>query len=161
MLLGIVSDTHDRLERTTRAVALLCQKGATNLIHCGDLTGPQIVHACAALPCTYVFGNNDYRVNELRQAIEETGGQNLEQGGLLTMHGKRIGVTHGHHAQTFLRLVADEPDYLLFGHSHFPLDDRDGRTRHINPGALHRAASYTVALLDLERDLLEFLTVSA
>ena len=49
MILGILSDTHDRLARTERAVAALVAAGADALIHCGDLTGPDIVHACAEL----------------------------------------------------------------------------------------------------------------
>jgi predicted phosphodiesterase len=57
------------------------------------------------------------------------------------------------------RLLVARPDYLLSGHSHYPADRRDGPTRRINPGALHRADEYTVALLGLESDELRFLTV--
>ena len=59
MLLGILSDTHDRLDRTRAAVELLLAEGAEALIHCGDLTVPEIVPICAVLPCYFVFGNND------------------------------------------------------------------------------------------------------
>ena len=62
-------------------------------------------------------------------------------------------------AERLRRLTALQPDYLLFGHSHHATDERDGVTRCINPGALSRAAQYTVALLDLETDALQFLTV--
>jgi len=161
MLLGILSDTHDRLDRTACAVELLRTRGAVALIHCGDLTSPEIVQACMSLPTTYVFGNNDDRLDELRQAIEATGGQNLEWGGILALAGKRIAVTHGHLSTMYRHLIAEQPDYFLFGHSHFALDERDGPTRHINPGALHRAASYSVALLDLDRDEVTFLAVPA
>jgi predicted phosphodiesterase len=57
------------------------------------------------------------------------------------------------------RLLAAQPDYLLSGHSHIASDARTGPTRRINPGALHRAAEFTVALLDLEEDILRFLAV--
>ena len=59
MLLGILSDTHDQLARTIRAVAILREQGAEVLIHCGDLLGPPIVAACSILPFHFVFGNND------------------------------------------------------------------------------------------------------
>jgi putative phosphoesterase len=159
MRLGIVSDTHNRLDRTIRAIELLQQAGAESLVHCGDLTGPEIVHACAGLPCTYVYGNNDFREAELDRAIQATGGRNLARGGTFTLDGKRIGVTHGHLIGVFRQLVAEAPDYLLFGHTHVPHNERDGPTRQINPGALHRAELHTVAVLDLERDELKFLRV--
>jgi predicted phosphodiesterase len=52
-------------------------------------------------------------------------------------------------------------DYLLHGHSHLTRDERVGRTRIINPGALHRAREKTVALLDTATDALKFITVNA
>src|ERR1700733_5283813 len=59
MRVGIISDTHDQLARTVAAVDLLTAAGATMLLPCGDVTGPQIIHACGRLPTTFVFGNND------------------------------------------------------------------------------------------------------
>jgi putative phosphoesterase len=59
MRIGILSDTHDHLKRTARAVAMLKAEGAEALIHCGDLTTPDIVYQCAELPSTFVLGNND------------------------------------------------------------------------------------------------------
>ena len=44
MRIGILSDTHDQIARTTRAVVLLRAEGAEALVHCGDLTGPEIVY---------------------------------------------------------------------------------------------------------------------
>ena len=77
----------------------------------------------------------------------------------MALAGKRIAVVHGHLHTDVRRVVAARPDYLLFGHSHVPTDEREGALRRINPGALHRAEKYTVALLDLETDALEFVEV--
>ena len=159
MRIGILSDTHDHLRRTARAVALLAAEGAEALVHCGDLTGPEVVRACGALPGYYVFGNNDFDEDALRRAIAEVGGVCLGRGGELALGGRRIAVAHGDSVPTVRRLAAAAPDYLLFGHSHVASDDRDGPTRWINPGALHRAAAWTVALLDLDTDLLRFVTI--
>lgn len=159
MKLGILSDTHDQVERTAGAVALLKAQGAELLIHCGDLTGPEVVYACADLPCHYVLGNNDYDERELRRAIEGTGGTLLGWGGVLEIDGKRVGVTHGHLASEFRKLLRAMPDYLLFGHTHCTFDERDGAIRQINPGALHRASEWTVAMLDVGLDEVEFLSV--
>ena len=55
--------------------------------------------------------------------------------------------------------LAAEVRYLCHGHTHTALDARRGKTRVINPGALHRAAEYTVALLDTDTDTLTFYPV--
>lgn len=59
MRIGILSDTHDEIERTRVAVAMLRNAGAEALIHCGDLASPPIVHELAILPSWFVFGNHD------------------------------------------------------------------------------------------------------
>src|SRR5262249_55984938 len=159
-------DTHDHVQRTGRAVALLLAEGVEALIHCGDLTEPDVVHECGVVPSYYVFGNNDFDEDGLRRAIEAVGGICLQRGGEATpaggevaRAGRRIAVTHGDSVKQVRRLAAAAPDYLLFGHSHVPLDRRDGPTRWINPGALSRAESWTVAVLDLGNDELRFLKV--
>jgi putative phosphoesterase len=161
MHLGILSDTHDQVARTARAVATLIDHGAEALIHCGDLTGPFIVHACAAgPPCWFVFGNCDDDEPALRAAIEATGGTCLGYGGIVELAGRRIAVTHGDRPEVVRQLIAERPDYLLSGHSHRMGDHREGSLRRINPGALYRASRWTVALLDLAADELRFLEIA-
>lgn len=160
MRIGILSDTHDQVARTGRAIATLIDEGAEVLIHCGDLTGPDIVYECSLLPCYYVFGNNDFDEDALRTAMGAAGGTCLDFGGIVELGGRKIAVTHGDVTREIRRLAATQPDYLFFGHSHEAADDRDGPTRWVNPGALHRARAWTVAVLDLELDQLRFLTVS-
>lgn len=159
MRIGILSDTHDRRQRTARAVTMLIEAGAEALIHCGDLTEPDIVHECSGRPSYFVFGNNDDDEEGIRAAIDAIGGECLGWGGEITLGGRRIAVTHGDSSKEVRRLAAAVPDYLLFGHSHVPTDDRDGMTRWINPGALHRAEAWTVALLCLDTDDLQFLQI--
>lgn len=161
MIVGIISDTHDRLERTRFAMRLLTEARAEVLVHCGDLTGPEVVGICGALPGYFVFGNNDAdEVPSLRRAIARVGGTCLEWGGQIELAGKRLAVTHGHMTRDVRRLLEARSDYLLSGHSHIAADDRVGPTRRINPGALHRASSFSVAVLNLESDGLTFLPVS-
>jgi putative phosphoesterase len=159
MRIGILSDTHDQVARTMSAVALLIAEGAEMLFHCGDLTGPEVVAACGRLPSCYVFGNNDFDEDRLRRAMAKVGGICLGRGDVLVLEGRRVAMTHGDCPSETRRLRALEPDYLLFGHSHRPTDERDGATRRINPGALHRAAARTVAVLDLATDSLFWFNV--
>ncbi len=160
MLLGILSDTHDQLVRTEAAVEILRTHGAEVLVHCGDLIESPIVEACSVLPSYFVFGNNDCdNVSFLKQAAAESGAVCLGWGGVFELAGKRIGVVHGHLTSDLRRVLNDRPDYLLSGHSHLTHDFREGPVRRINPGALYRAREFSVALLDLETDSLQFLPV--
>jgi uncharacterized protein len=163
MLIGILSDTHNQMKRTAAAIQLLHSERAELFFHCGDLTDPDIVGICALLPCYFVFGNNDvYRGDEIQAAINQADGAvSLGWGGEVELAGKRIAVTHGHLIKEYRRLLATNPDYLFTGHSHVAADHREGVTRFINPGALHRAQEFTVALLNLANDNLKFLQVPA
>jgi predicted phosphodiesterase len=48
----------------------------------------------------------------------------------------------------------------LSGHAHFPSDQFVGSVRRINPGALHRADEFTVAVLELGSGELQLLRVT-
>ena len=163
MLIGILSDTHNQMKRTAAAIQLLHADGAQVLFHCGDLTDPDVVSICAELPCYFVFGNNDvYHVDEILAAINQADGAVcLGWGGEVELAGKRVAATHGHLIKEYRRLLATNPDYLFTGHSHITADHREGVTRFINPGALHRAQEFTVALLNLANDNLKILQVPA
>lgn len=157
MLLGILSDTHDQIQRTRSAVDLLRAEGAEVLVHCGDLVGPDIVAQCAVLPLYFAFGNWDCdMVPVLQNAALKHGATCLGWGGKFTIAEKRLAVVHGHLTMDLRPLLAAGPDYLLSGHSHIPGQWYDGVTRRINPGALAEAEEYSVALLDLSTDRVQF-----
>ncbi len=162
MRLGILSDTHDELARTRIAVRLLCDAGAEALIHCGDLASPPIIAELAVLPSWFVFGNHDAdSVPALQRAAQEFGPICLGWGGVVELAGRRVGVAHGHMTTDVRRVMADQPEFLLSGHSHFSSDTMVGSVRRINPGALHRADEFTVAVLDLASGDLRVLRVGA
>lgn len=150
MRIGILSDTHDELARTRLAVQLLRDAGAEALIHCGDLASPPIVEALAVLPAWFVFGNHDAdTVPSLRKAAAEFGPVCLGWGGVVELVGRRVGVAHGHMSTDVRRVLAEQPEFLLSGHSHYHYDTIVGSVRRINPGALHRAEEFTVVVLEL------------
>jgi putative phosphoesterase len=150
MRLGILSDTHDELARTQRAVLALRDAGAEALIHCGDLASPPIVEALALMPAWFVFGNHDVdMVPYLQRAASEFGSICLGWGDVIEIDGRRIGVAHGHMTSDIRRVLTKRPEFLLTGHSHIASDTVVDGVRRINPGALHRADEYSVAVLDL------------
>jgi putative phosphoesterase len=161
MLLGILSDTHDRLDATRAGLAALQKAGAQYFIHCGDVGGEEILDQLAGLPAAFVWGNNDYDRTSLAAYAQTVGVQCLHIFGELELGNQRIAVTHGDDTRLVKQLLARQAhDYLLLGHSHVLRDERVGRMRIINPGALHRAARKTVATLDLASDSLRLIEVS-
>lgn len=162
MRIGILSDTHNELARAARAVEMLKAAGAEALVHCGDLSGPEVVAVGRGLPFVFVFGNHDAdMVPWLWQSAKAEGATCLGWGGVVELGGKRVGVTHGHMATDVRNVAAERPHYLLSGHTHAPFDLRDGAVRRVNPGALANADEFSVAVLDLTADAVTFLTVPA
>ncbi|MFT3878172.1 MAG: metallophosphoesterase family protein [Gemmatales bacterium] len=159
MLIGIISDTHDRSLRAASAVKLLHEASVEAIVHCGDICSPAILALFAETPVYFVLGNNDDDA-ELHQASELTKHLHyLGQGGIIELGGKRLGITHGHLHRVISELLQQAPDYLFSGHSHCASNEVIRGVRCINPGALHRAGEYSVATLDLKTDELRFLPV--
>lgn len=162
MIVGILSDTHDRLTATVAGIDVLQQAGAEFFIHCGDVGSEQIFDQLAGLNCVFVWGNNDWDRSGLSRYAQALGIQNGNTFVEVPFGGKLAAVTHGDDAKIVRRVLEEQRhDYLFVGHSHIKADHRVGTIRVINPGALHRATPKTVAILDTQSDIVRFLTVSA
>ncbi len=161
MILGILSDTHDRVEMAARAVARLKEHQVAFFIHCGDVCNDLVLDQLAGLPSAFVFGNCDWDRDLLRRYASIVGVRCCERFGEFEFDGKRLAVAHGDDPAVRRRIIEGQRhDYFLQGHTHLREDDRIGRVRTINPGALHRAAEKSVAVLDTASDSLTFLTIA-
>jgi putative phosphoesterase len=156
MKIGIVSDSHGRLENVIMALSILGEKGAQTVIHCGDIDDGSTVRLFVGWDAHFVFGNCDYDREILNAAIREIGAKLHDPFGILEIDGHKLGFTHGH-LDSSMRHLKQRGDlhYLFYGHTHQPDDSLHGSTRIINPGALHRASPKTFALLDLNSGDLE------
>lgn len=159
MLIGVLSDSHGRADTTARAVHALLDRGAQMLIHLGDLEAEAVIDELVGHNARIVFGNCDWDEQALAHHAELVGVRVDHPLGLAEVDGKRIAFTHGHLPRVMQDAMNDGVDYLLYGHSHTVSDERCGRTRLINPGALFRAPRYTVALLDPAADRLRIIEV--
>jgi uncharacterized protein len=161
MLIAILSDTHDRTETLVRVLHMFRGRGAEYYIHCGDVGGQRVLDQLAGLPCTFIWGNNDFDVGELEGYARMLNLQCAGRSAELTLDGKAFFVTHGDDGRLKRTALAEQKyDYLLHGHTHVFQDETEGRTRIINPGALHRANPKTAALLDTRSGRLERLIVA-
>jgi hypothetical protein len=161
MKIGVVSDTHGRLAITQKAIHLLRERGAQLILQCGDIDCATTVRLFSIIPSHFVFGNWDLRPSRLKSAIAEIGGLWHDEIGRLEVAGKRLAWVHGHIPGQRQRLeTSGEFDFLFYGHSHKHEVHRAGRTTVINPGALHRAKTKTVALVDLTTDECETLVIN-
>lgn len=164
MLIGILSDTHGDIGRGVRAMDLLLARGAQAVIHCGDIGSEEMLDELAALceahavPLHAVLGNVDDYEPGLRDYRDGTRVTMWGAKADVELGGRRICVMHGHDARGLLAAIASGTyDYVFTGHTHQTYDEREGRTRVINPGAVYRANPPSVALLELSTDTLEFI----
>lgn len=156
MILGILSDSHGRVERVRAAVQVLRDHGAEMLFHCGDVGGIDVLGELLEVPTHIIWGNMD-RPDGAMHAYCQTVGLAWPQTPVrVELDGKRIAACHGHEHFARSLMEGDGFDYVFFGHTHQRSDTRLGGTRLINPGALQRAAVKTVATLDLPTDKLTF-----
>lgn len=158
MKIGILSDTHGNMPRTVRAAELLKIQGVEAVIHCGDICAQGVIDELAAAfdpprtPVFAVLGNCDY--DDLAGSGVELCGRFAD----IELGSKRIAIIHGDDYPLFSRTVAcQEFDYIFTGHTHAREDRMAGRTRIINPGAVHRASEPGVAVLDTKTGALVYL----
>lgn len=157
--LGIISDTHGRATRARRAIDMLFARGATRIIHLGDVGDEAVLDLLAGIEALVVFGNCDDE-RGLERYARILGIPVAHPGAVIEVKARRIGLTHGHLDRELRRLLDLEPEFLLHGHTHEIRDERIGRTRVLNPGALHRASRMTAMILEPESGHVEWIEVA-
>ncbi len=152
MKIGIVSDTHDNLDNLEATLEILAAEGVTHVFHCGDVCGPDVVQALARFEVWIAQGNMDRGVGLAWVAEETLGRGRFAWLHRLTLEGYSLGVIHGDNEEVLANLIASGEQACVFhGHTHRRRDQRVGRTRVINPGALGgtRKQSRSFCILDL------------
>lgn len=160
MLVGVLSDTHGRFDAALAAVQLLQQRGASFFIHCGDVGSPQVLDVLAGLPSAFVWGNCDWDRMALQRYGEKIGVPCYGAMADLTLDGKRLAVMHGDDAKLKQMILGQQQhDFLLQGHTHVREEMRIGRVHLVNPGALYRTREKSAALIDLQDQVVSFVTL--
>jgi putative phosphoesterase len=160
MQIAILSDTHSRYATVEKALALLAERKITHVIHCGDIEDAETVWLFHGLTAHFVLGNCDTERTALQQAMYGIGATLHRPYGRLDLEGLQIAFLHGDDSRLLRELEAGgEFDILFHGHTHVAAERRAGRTRVINPGALHRANPKTFAVLDAPSGAVESVIV--
>ncbi len=161
MLIGIISDTHNNIELTSKAIDLFREREVEFVVHAGDLTSPRMVELFKNLRCIFVLGNGDIDVDYLNMECEKYGFGCMDHSCTFEAGGKKFIVFHGDNVPMFREAVASgEYDYIIKGHTHFFENYVSNRSRIINPGALyHRGEDCSVAILDTETDRVEMIRI--
>lgn len=167
MRIGLLSDTHGNISRTRAAIGLLKTHGVEVVIHCGDVGSEAVLDELSAglslqgIPVHVVLGNVDPWEEGISGYSRPGGPTLLGDAGHLRLGGREIAVLHGHEERRLRATIeGGKFDFVFTGHTHIASDERVGRTRVINPGAVHRARVPSVAILDTSTDAVMFIPLS-
>jgi putative phosphoesterase len=160
--IGILSDTHNHTANTKTALATLRERGITQLIHCGDITTPEIIYLFSGWDVTFVFGNMDSGWIELGEAANRIGASRPKLSREVNVHDVLIGVTHGaDYGVLHGMMMSGKYSYVCHGHTHERRNEFRSayNVRMINPGALggNRPQSRSACILDVISGDVEFI----
>ncbi len=158
MKIGIISDSHDRIENTSKALSLIKEKGAKVLIHCGDFCAPFMMNELAKFDGEVhcVFGNIDDRFTTPNRA--KSLGINFH-GDIaeLEFGGKKIAVNHYPKIAEGLASTGNY-DLVCYGHNHTADKKKIGNTLLLNPGELMGwKGKVSLAIYDTETNEVEII----
>ncbi len=133
MKIGVVSDTHIPLSSCELPTELLTAlKGCDLIIHAGDLIDICVLEALKKISkVEAVYGNMDPQKVRI----------SLRDKKILNICGKKVCLMHGDgNPEKLIPLLENEfseenPDIVIFGHSHKPMNKYIGKVLFFNPGS--------------------------
>jgi len=151
MKIGIMADTHDRLDAVDGAINLFNKEKVTDVLHAGDLVSPFVVPRFSGLKARmhFVWGNNEGDREYIITKFRELGIIPYGDFADLEIDGLKIALLHGKYESVINSLVKSGVyDVVVRGHSH-KAEIIKGRTLLINPGEVcgYLSGHKTVAFL--------------
>jgi len=151
MKIGIISDTHDNIPKIKAAVAIFNERDVELVIHAGDYVAPFAVRPLNDLKCQYVgvFGNNDGEKLGLNRVSAE---RIKTQPHTIETDDKKILVLH-EPGELAALIKSQTYDIIVYGHTHEPVIDKQGRTLVVNPGECGGwlTGKSSIALIETEK----------
>ncbi len=155
MIIGIISDTHDRLPYIEKAVERLKEEWVKLVLHGGDYISLFTAKPFAELdvPMIGVFGNNCAMTKELKEGYAKVGCDIRGYFAEVEADGLKIALTHGHIKSEVDKAMNGDYDVVVQGHSHRSSIKKENGRLFINPGEVcgYITGTSTVAFLDTEK----------
>jgi hypothetical protein len=160
MKIGVLSDTHDNLSTLIYVLNNFRESGIDTIIHCGDLTGLEMVSHLEGFRVIYTIGNMDGLTGTIKKRIEGMREDNFVgtvfQG---LIDSVPVAATHSHIEGTVMKLVREgRCKWLFHGHTHEKRDEVIRGVRIVNPGALGGLGREprSFCIVDLAQEKVEF-----
>lgn len=130
MLVGVMSDTHDRLPLIDRALELFDARGVELIVHLGDLVAPFAARRFVDLkvPVCVLYGNNDGERPGLKEVLPQ-----IADGPVFRELGGRNLLLH-HFVDWCPPQALARADAVLSGHTHQVVNERVDGKLFLNPG---------------------------
>lgn len=141
MKIGIISDTHDRLESIQKAVEIFKKNNVGLIIHCGDWISPFVVNYFGGIPVKGILGNNKGDV-EIMKLLNQKLSEPLEiefakEFREFELEGKKYCIIHGDDKENLEREISREKYQAIFtGHNHQVRNEIIDKTLVLNPGSI-------------------------
>ena len=161
--IGLISDTHDRMDMIRAAVDRMASAHVDMVVHCGDFIAPFTIPPWGDLgvPFVAVFGNNDGEKEGLTNKIRGIQGTVCHPPVVRVINGKNFLICHEPIPEDKVAHHYTGLDYYVFGHTHKPVEKDIQGIKTINPGEAcgWLTGKATFALLEPDLDRLEFITL--
>ena len=163
MKIGVISDTHDNLSNLIHVLEKFRERGIKTVIHCGDLTGYDLVSLFSGFQLIYLIGNMDHTSGTIVRQVEKLGEDSFA-GSTFTgkLGGVPIAATHSHIEGKVMELVqTGRYQWVFHGHTHQKRDEIIKGVHVVNPGALGGLARgpRSYCIVDLDAGDMTFFTV--
>jgi putative phosphoesterase len=123
MKIGVISDTHDHFD--PRIPELFA--GVDHILHGGDIGLPWVLLQLEEIaPVTAVLGNNDAGLHYRESEVVELDARKFLVHHIVDVRRPAEPIRR--------RIQREQPDVVVFGHSHKPFNEVIGRTLYLNPG---------------------------
>jgi putative phosphoesterase len=168
MKIGIISDTHDQIDRIKKAIAIFKKEKVVLVYHLGDFCSPFTLYFYKDLPCSVkaVFGNNDGDISRL-SSVKPGNMEFFDSFYTDEQNSKKIAVTHGVNENMVAALFeSGKYDIILRGHTHVAEIKKSDKTILINPGSLvgpidnfRNCTKPSIAIYDFEKDAAKIIQI--
>ena len=136
MILGVVSDTHNRISNVEKIVDIFNQNSVDKVIHTGDITQAKTLERFSRLNCPLlgVYGNNDLDEIGLEETSLDNGFDFKLPPYIFSLKDKKIAVFHEPDPIESLLERVNDIDLVLHGHTHRYRNEDINGVKFFNPG---------------------------